>query len=381
MLIAIDARSVFRTDRRGTGKALVLLYRHACQLRPDWRFIALHRQAADPLDDPVRQPNFIPRRIEMPGDRFDLWEQFRLPLEARRMGADVLHCPANTCPVWTATPMLVTVHDLIPLDMPDGLPAPWVQRFERSVRLAARRAAAITCPSEYTRQRLVQDLGASAHRVMVTPWGPTADPIRLPESDIDSRLARRGITGPFVLHMGANEPRKNTRRLLDAWASIPPALRDHWRLVIVGVDPATAVSLRDRCEESGLSARTHIEGFADETDLAALTQRAGVLAYPSLSEGFGLPILEGWAAGAAMLTGNQTSLPEIAGDAAELVDPTSTPAIADGLHRLMSDPARRSELVRRGTHRLRQFTWRLAAERFVAAIELAASKPGQQAAA
>ena len=134
--VAVDARTVYAPTRRGTGKNLVDLYTLMARQRPSWRFTLFHQREAD--DPFVGLPNVRAQRIDIKGDRLNLWQDVRLPLAAAMSGADVLHCPANTAPTWTATPTVVTIHDLTPLDITPDAPATksWVARVGRGARRA-----------------------------------------------------------------------------------------------------------------------------------------------------------------------------------------------------------------------------------------------------
>jgi glycosyltransferase involved in cell wall biosynthesis len=386
MRIALDARTIYQPTRRGIGKTLLELYRHAAALRPDWAIEALHRGNQAPLaDDPAWPPrNIRPRPIEMPGDRADAWLRLRLPLAAWWRGAELLHCPANLCPSWLPVPTVVTIHDLIPLDFPGDYPPLVVRRFEQSVRMACWRAAWLLCPSAYTAGQLIRRYGADPERTTVIPWAALPTLGRPPADSSQALLARYGVRKPFVLHFGALEPRKNSRRLIEAWATIPPAVRKGWQMLFVGVDapqgPADS-ALAAEARRLGVADSILIRGFAPESELPGLMAGADVLAYPSIAEGFGLPILDAWASDLPVLTGCRTSLPEIAGDAAMLVDPLATDAIAAGLARLMQDSPLRAELAARGRVRRQRYSWSAAATRFVEALETAGAAVSRRHAA
>lgn len=370
MRIALDARTIYAPQRRGIGKSLLELYRHLPKVRPDWRVIAYHR-CDGPVGALLPEPYVQPRMIEMPGDRFHAWDRFRLPFACRRDGVDVLHCPANHCPNWMPIPTVVTIHDLIPLDLPQGQPVKPAQRFDRSVRTACRKASAITCPSDYTRGRLIDDMNADPARVFVTPW---ADFGRPDPVDLAGRIKifeKYRVEPPFVLHFGAAEPRKNTRRVIEAWAGLRKPIKSRARLLIVGLDAKAQAELTTCTARLGIESSVALHGFADEADIPALLRMADVLVYPSLSEGFGLPILEAFAAGTAVITSDRTSLPEVAGDAALIVDPEDFNTITKAMNKLLTDSVYRRELVRRGLTQLKQFTWHRAAEAFAQAVEAA----------
>ena len=371
MRIGLDARTIYRPQRRGTGKNLLDLYRHVARIRPDWRILAYHREPKTSIDLlPV--PFVEPKYIEFRGDRFDAWTQLRLPLAAWRDGVDVLHCPANECPRWMPVPTVVTIHDLIPLDRP-GITGP---RFASSVQRACRGASKIICPSAYTSERLVREFHADRSRILVNPWAADSSVRPVPPAQWPPVLQKYGAVRPFVLHFGAACPRKNTLRLVQAWAMLTPAVRDTWHLVVIGLEDQIRPLLQDAVKSLDVSSSVALNGFAPEQHVPALLSAADVLAYPSLSEGFGLPILDAWAAETAVLAARTSSIPEVAGDAALLVDPTDPCAIAEGLGALLTDQGIRRRLLRHGKRRLKQYDWTQTAERFVKTIESVPRRPG-----
>jgi len=370
MRIGLDARTLYSPQRRGIGKSLLRLYQRLAETRPDWTVHAYHRSPGYVPDD--LPSNFVARHIEIPGDRYDAWMQLRLPTAALMDRVDVLHCPANFCPNWMPVPTVVTLHDLIPLDLPEGRRSDELHRFEQAVGSACSKATAVMTPSRYTRRRLIDDHGLHPKRGIVVPWGATIEHDTLDIGDVDAVLQRYGIDRQYLLHMGAGEPRKNTRGVIEAWAMVRQQHRKSWRLVIVGLDDKTKEELTRLTTALGIQEQTLLHGFAREADLPVLLSGAGALVYPSLSEGFGLPILEAFSVATAVLTSDTTSLPEIAGDAAELVPPGVPTALASSMTRLMKDPLRRNELVARGTRRLMKYRWADSSERFMSVLEVAA---------
>ncbi|MGB1124208.1 MAG: glycosyltransferase family 4 protein [Phycisphaeraceae bacterium] len=376
MRIAIDARTLFSPQRRGIGKSLHRLYERLAAVRPDWEVFAYHRSPGYVPDD--LPTNFVSRFIEMPGDRYDAWTQLRLPTAAWLDKADVLHCPANYCPHWMPVPTVVTLHDLIPLDLPEGRNSDEMHRFEQAVASACSKATAVISPSKYTRRRLVKEHGLNAKRAITVPWGVTVEHDMIDVSNIDAMLQSYGVDRQYMLHMGAGEPRKNTRGVIEAWAMVRPAYRRNWKLLIVGLDDATKESIEKLSVALGIQDQVLLHGYAKEADLPALLSAASVLLYPSLSEGFGLPILEAYAVATAVLTSDTSSLPEIAGEAAEIVPPGVATALSSAMTRLMKDPMRRGELVERGTRRLTEFRWADAAEQYAQVFEVAARNRRRQ---
>jgi glycosyltransferase involved in cell wall biosynthesis len=170
----------------------------------------------------------------------------------------------------------------------------------------------------------------------------------------------------FILFLGAVEPRKNLLRLIEAFAALKPALRRETPLVVAGAHGWLNDSVRERVGKLGLDKSVLFPGYIAGDDVAALYSLATVFAYPSLWEGFGLPVLEAMACGTPVLTSNVSALPEVAGDAALFVTPTDVEAIADGLARLLDDAALRAELGARGVRRTAAFSWKRCARETLA---------------
>jgi glycosyltransferase involved in cell wall biosynthesis len=358
MRIMVDARQVFRAARRGTGKNLVDLYTTLAARQPDWEFLLACREEGP--DHPLADlPNVRRVRLDIPGaDRFNLWEEVRLPIAARLAGANALHAPANTGPRLAFVPMVLTVHDLIPLEMdPDS---PRARRWVKAVRRAAHAAAHIITPSQYTKGRIIQHLDVSADKITVNGWAPDRCTRKTDDQRRIARVRQKygvGPREPYIFGFGASDPRKNTRRVIEAYAALPADLRRSVRLLLVGIQEPALSEFRTLADARGLCDRALLHGFADEGDLTALLSGAELLCFPSRSEGFGLPILDAFACETAVLTSDRTSLPEVAGDAAVLVDPDEVESIRDGLARLLMDMKVRETLIRRGRERLRAFSW------------------------
>lgn len=380
MRLGLDARTLFADQRRGIGKSLLRLYHHLADARPGWQVLAYHRRPdALPTDLPR---NFIPRFIEIRGDRFDAWTQVRLPAAARMDRVDALHCPANLCPRWMPVPTAVTVHDLIPLDMPQGRPGHEIRRFEQSVDSACRRAAAVVSPSQFVRGRLIGEHGLDPRRGVVVPWGPTLEARTIDVSQAERVVAGLGVKGPFILHFGAREDRKNTRGVIEAWAMVRPRYRQNYRLLIVGLDDASRADLQRLTDLLGLTQSVALRGYVPEPELPLLLSCATVLVYPSLSEGFGLPVLEAFASATPVITSDTTSLPEVAGNAAMLVPPGRATALSSAMTALLKDPMRRAELVSRGARRLQAYDWDKSANDFARVCEaITRRKHGRKTAA
>lgn len=291
-----------------------------------------------------------------------LAQQTLLPAAARRAGVDVLHSLANTAPAVGRAARVVTIHDLIHRRFPETHAGVLGRGLGALVRLAASRADRVITLSEAARADIVELLGVGADRVDVVPNGPGLDPVSepTPESELRERLGLG--EGPIVLSVSAKRPHKNLARLIDAAARLdpPPAL------VLPGYPTAHEAELRERA-----GPEVRFLDWVSDADLEGLYRAATCLAFPSLAEGFGLPVLEAMRRGLPVACSNATSLPEVAGDAALLFDPLSVDAIADALRRLLADPGLRAELARRGVEQAERFSWEAAAEGTVRSYERA----------
>jgi glycosyltransferase involved in cell wall biosynthesis len=300
------------------------------------------------------------------GDRFrtlgrDLWwHQLGVSLAARHAGGDLLHLPAGLGPVRPVMPTVVTIHDLIALRFPRYFPA-WPRSYARVVlpRLA-RAARAVITDSNASKRDIVEMLGVAERRVTVVPCGvdPAFAPLA-PDSDRAREVRNRfRLPRAFVLAVGAIEPRKNLPRVLEAIHRLraQPATAD---VCLVHAGPAgwLADDVQRTVQALRLSAAVRFLGFVPLADLAALYSLARVCVYPSLFEGFGLPVAEAMACGCPVVTSNLSSLPEVAGDAALLVDPASAEEIADAIASLWCHEEQRLDLAARGIARARGFTW------------------------
>jgi glycosyltransferase involved in cell wall biosynthesis len=376
MRVLVDATEAYLRRPRGMGKNIVDLYASLSAIRPDWTFLLAHQRASFiPAFQGLANLRDLHVDLPIPGGwRLDLWRRARLPLLAVTTRCDVLHSPGNTGPDLPLARSVATVHDLIPLEIAPDAPATqaWVAR----VRRTARNARQVITPSAYSKGRITEVLGVPEGRITVIPWAPDSKLRKVEDpAELDRVRSVHGLRAgePYAFAFGAEDPRKNTARLIDAYAMLPASLRTAFRLLIVGVEEAAMPGFRAQAEARGVGERVVLNGFAAEADIAALLSGASLLCFPSRSEGFGLPILDAFRCGTPVLTSNRTSLPEVVGDAGVTVDPDSTEAIAEGLATLLGDEALRADLAARGERRVAGYTWDRVARQTAEVLERAAA--------
>jgi glycosyltransferase involved in cell wall biosynthesis len=310
----------------------------------------------------------VPGRIRTLYPRWDLTG--RPPLPPSLSGQDIVHATNHAAvpPVPGGRRLVVTVHDLAFERFPELFPRRWRWLYGAGLRAAAARAHAIVVPSQATADDLGRRGDVDPARVHVTPLAAS---LAAGAGDPGPTIDRLGIPRPYLLSVGTQEPRKNLPRLVRAYRRAGPP----HALVLAG-QPGWRSDELEREVAAGGPGRIVRTGTLDAADLDAVYRGADAFAYPSLYEGFGLPVLEAMARGVPVVTSNASSIPEVAGDAAVLVDPEDEAALAGALTRVLGDEALRADLGRRGRERAAGFSWAATARATLAAYRFAEEVAG-----
>ncbi len=382
MRIAIDALPAVDRRKTGIGWYTHHLIRWLPAVDPETTYVAWYLHARDMLgrkDFFEPQPNLKERGVPFPAR---LWQRLSNRLGVPRVEwttrFDAFFAPNYIPPATKAKGLVVTVHDLAFKILPETAPHAnrfWHRYFERALE----NAAEIVTVSEATRHDLCDIYGVDPERVTAVHSGVDLDVFRpASEREITSAKTRFGIDGPYLLFVGGLEPRKNVRMLLRAFSQMSPEARPklvlagapvHW---IPGGPEIMTSALRSLPE--GVRDDVIMTGYVSEEDKVALLSGAEALVYPSVYEGFGFPVLEAMGCGTPVLTSNISSLPEVAGDAALLVDPYETSSIAAGMDMLLTDADLRSRLREAGLARVQQFTWAETARQTAKVLHRAAER-------
>jgi glycosyltransferase involved in cell wall biosynthesis len=344
--IAIDASRAAAEKRTGTEWYSFELIRALIALDDRPPLTLYHRHSPPPELD---GPSVHHRRI----NQRRLWTHLGLSRAMQRDNPSALFVPSHVIPVVHPKASIVTVHDLGYLAEPAAHPARTRRMLDMTTRWNARAAREIIAISGQTRDDLVRHYRVDPDKITVVHSGVDHDRFRpLPTDFVQPVLSRLGIERPYLFFLSTVQPRKNIVRLVEAWESLDRDLT----LVIAGASGWLSEPIERRIAESFASDRIRRLGFVADGDVPALYNGAEAFALPSLYEGFGMGVLEAMACGCPVVTSNQSSLPEVAGDAAVLVDPVDVRSIHDGIAEALT-PHRRAELVDAGLERARSFTW------------------------
>ena len=361
MRIAIDARKLHDF---GIGTYIRNLLKHLTAFDHESTFVVICRP-----EDQAEIRALGRRYVAIPeaAKPYSIREQFAIPARLAAAHADLFHAPHYVLPPLVPCRSVVTIHDCIHLMFPQYLPHRPAYLYARaSLSIAARRAARILTVSETSKSDILRYCNVPAERITVIPNAIDDRLATHPDEENVRRTRERyQLDGPFALYVGNIKPHKNLERLIDAFHIVRREGFDRLKLLIIGDQISKFPRLRRAVDRYKLHKHVRFLGFVGDDTLAALYRLATVFVFPSLYEGFGLPPLEALANGCPVVTSNVSSLPEVVGDAAVLVDPYSAASIAAGIQQVLTDPELRETLRVRGLERARQFSWEASVRRTV----------------
>jgi glycosyltransferase involved in cell wall biosynthesis len=355
--VALHADAVAHAIPGGVGSYVRCLADALLSSDVDMRFVV--SRSAESL--PSNWPRERVQRSALPLHAlYAAWNFLRMPSLS---GFDVVHAPGLVMPAARGARLVAAVHDDNVEQFPELVPPFWRALYRRGFRVALREASVLVAPCEATKVRLVDVYGVDDRRVVVAPLAPVMRPGHAADPAI---LSHKGIRAPYVLHVGTLEPRKNQPLLVRAFAAAN--LPDH-QLVLAGAAGWGATATHDAIRETGTTDRVVVTGRVTDAQLASLYGHADAFAFPSVYEGFGLPLLEAFAYGLPSLASNDAALTEVGGGAALHSDAAG---LSSALVSVCTDEALRSSLREAGPRRAAEFTWertaRLTREAWASAV-------------
>lgn len=354
MRIAIDARKL-RDFGIGTYIRNILI--ELSRLDRDTEYVVLCRPD-DVESGDVLGSNF--RMVPETSATYSVAEQFKIPLSLAREGVRLVHEPHYVLPPLIRCRSVVTIHDCIHLMFPEYLPNKLAYYYAKgSMWTASHKADRILTVSEASKTDILRFFNVAPDKVEVI-YNAIDERFLAPPNAERMELARQRyqLDHPFILYVGNIKPHKNLERLIDSFARARSQGLDDLKLIIIGDEISKYPPLRQSVHKHKLDKHVRFLGFQPMETLAAFYRLARAFVFPSLYEGFGLPPLEAMACGTPVVTSNVSSLPEVAGGAAMLVDPYDEDAIASAIVRAVSDDSLRADLIEKGLQRARTFSWK-----------------------
>lgn len=360
MRIGIEAQRIFRPKKHGMDMVALEVIRNLQRLDTENEYIVFVKE-----DEDVCLEESANVRIETFGGPYPVWEQWHLPRRASEAGVDLLHCTSNTAPIRCSVPLVLTLHDIIYLEK-NNLTAKgftWYQKLGNVYRKwvvpqVLSRCERIITVSEFERERISEKLGLPADK-LVAVYNGVGTHFRVITDEQVLQAARKQYHLPerYFFFLGNTDPKKNTPNVLRAYLQYCRETTDPIHLLIVDYPRERVVQFLEANQASEWLDKFHFPGYVKNTDLPAILNQAEVMLYPSLRESFGIPQLEGMACGAPVITSTTSSMPEVSGGAALLIDPYKPAELAEAMKRLLRDTELREQLVQKGLERARQFSW------------------------
>lgn len=364
--IGLDARTIFSQIRRGTAKNLIDLYDRIPVLEPSWEFY-LYCEPNDVALESIFSDaeNIKKNEIDIKGYRINAWEQIRLPIAALIDKINLLHSPANTSPYYTPCAKVVTVHDLSPLKLNLGFSQSKVRAIQKNTQQSLKSAKKIITVSEYSKKDILNTFGKQyADKIEVIYWAPedNCQPVE-DKNKINMIKNKYSINSRFIFAFSAYSTRKNPERLLESFSIFTKKIREDMQLVITGIGPECPGPLEKLTKQLDIAKKVIFIDFAPDEDIPFLLSGAEFLVFIPLYEGFGLPPLDAMACDCPVIASNVTSIPEVVGDTAILVNPYDVNEIADAMATMFNNNQLRNELINKSRERIKHFSWDKTAEK------------------
>ena len=371
MRIGIEAQRLLRPHKHGMD--IVALETIRALANHDQHEFVVFVKPDDDRDGLPNTPNV--QVVELPGGPYPIWEQYALPKAIQQHGIDLLHCTANTAPLRCPVPLVVTLHDIIFLENQPLRAGSWYQRFGNQYRRwnvprMVQNCDQIITVSDFERRRIIDHMHLDPAQV-VSIWNAVSKQFRVIEDarQLAEVRAKYKLPDDFIFFLGNTDPKKNVKGVLKSLL----LLKQRGQLslpVVISNMPADALNaILTEIDGQSLADDLILCGYIPNYVLPLIYNAATLFLCPSLRESFGLPILEAMACGTPVVTSTTSSMPEVAGEAALLVDPTSAEDMAEGINQLLKKPALRADLRQKGLERATLFSWQETARKLMDVYE------------
>jgi glycosyltransferase involved in cell wall biosynthesis len=370
MRIGIEGQRLFRNKKHGMDMVALELIRNLQKIDRENEYFIFVKPDSDRTAIKETDNFSI---VELKGGPYPVWEQIILPQAARRYKCDILHCTSNTAPLFSPVPVIITLHDIIYMEKSlikilTGSGS-YYQRFGNIYRKLVvpgiiNKCRKIITVSKFEKQRISEFFRLTDSDKLEAVYNGVGDYFRPEDDAAGFSVIKKKYNLPdnYFFFLGNTDPKKNTRGVLKAYSDFIQRTGSDIKLVMIDYQQDELRKLAEEIGNPGIIDSIHLTGYIVNSELPAIYRGSSIFLYPSLRESFGIPILEAMACGVPVITSNTSSMPEIAGDAAVLVDPYNPAEITNAMISIISDPAKKNELKIRGMERAAGFSWKVMAE-------------------
>lgn len=366
MKIGIEGQRLFRNKKHGMDMVALELIRNLQKIDPENEYVIFIKPD---IDDTVLKQTENFKIVKLKGGFYPLWEQFSLPRAARKEGCELLHCTSNTAPVHTRIPLVLTLHDIIYMESSylkimkgSGTFYQKIGNIYRRLVVPAiiKSSRKIITVSHFEKNRIGQFFGMDSDDRLTAVYNGVSEHFKPVTDKVELQRVKKRYHLPdqFFFFLGNTDPKKNTKGTLKAFSDfIKSAGTDH-KLVMLDYDQNELKNLLEEIDDKPLIDRIVLTGYVINTDLPAIYCQCDVFLYPSLRESFGIPMLEAMACGVPVITSNTSSMPEIAGAAAFIIDPYKPGQITDALIQITNNQTLKKQLIEKGLQQSAKFSWK-----------------------
>jgi glycosyltransferase involved in cell wall biosynthesis len=370
MKIGIEAQRIFRKKKHGMDMVALELIRNLQSIDNDNEYLIFVKPD---VDDTVIKETTNFKIVKLNGGFYPLWEQYSLPRAAKKAGCQLLHCTSNTAPIFTSIPLVVTLHDIIYMESSyfkilKGTGTLY-QKFGNLYRKMivpkiVRKSKKIITVSHFEKNRIGHFFGIGGDNRLTAVYNGVSEHFKpiTDHTELQRVKTKYHLPEHFFFFLGNTDPKKNTKGSLKAYSDFIKQTGSDHKLVMLDYDLSELEKLLDEIGDIELIDRIVLTGYVVNTDLPAIYTLCDVFLYPSLRESFGIPMLEAMSCGVPVITSNTSSMPEIAGDAAMIIDPFKPEQITDALIQIISSQSLKKQLIERGLQQSAKFSWKAMAK-------------------
>ncbi|WP_346859879.1 glycosyltransferase family 1 protein [uncultured Draconibacterium sp.] len=366
MKIGIEGQRLYRKKKHGMDMVALELIKNLQLIDQTNEYVVFVKPDEDNTCIPTAS-NF--KIVELGGGPYPTWEQFALPKAAKAEGCDILHCTSNTGPIRSSVPLITILHDIIYLESVSIFKkaGTWYQKIGNMYRRwvvppVVKRSKRVVTVSNFEKERIKNFMGLGENLVAI--YNGVGEHFKkiTDESVLTAAKQKYNLPDKFLFFLGNTDPKKNTPNVLKAFAEFNEKSAVKYKLVMLDYEENALQKILNDIGHSEIRKDIFLTGYVVNTDLPAIINQCKVFLYPSLRESFGIPILEGMACGVPVITSNTSSMPEIAGDAAFIVDPHKSDEIKLAIEKILEDDKLNEQLCEKGVERAKRFSWRIMAE-------------------